>query len=359
MPVGSKIEEKRYGVANMRTIAKTLLYALLVLAVGTAGFGFYLTRTGVDPVVKPDRQMSEIWADFPFESHYVAVKGSRMHYIDEGDPDGPVFLLLHGNPTSSYLWRKVIPHLAGTGGRVIAVDNIGFGGSDRPDISYTFLEHTEYLDGFIRQLQLKDITLVLHDWGSGLGFDYAARNQDNVAGIAFMEAILDVPSSDRMDASSNLLFGAMRSHGSGEIMVLAGNFFVEQLIPRTVVRELKNSEMDAYREPFPSFGSRWPTLVWPREIPFDGEPDAVAERVSAYAQWLRKTSVPKLLLYFTPGTLIKKATAERISKEWTNLDAEFLGDGIHFVQEDKGPEIGVAIATWHQKRQAEGQPSGT
>ena len=343
----------------MKTVAKGLFYILLILAVGSAGFGFYLTQTGVDPVVKADRQMSEIWADFPFESHYVSVNGSRMHYVDEGDPDGPVFLLLHGNPTSSYLWRRVIPHLASTGGRVIAVDNIGFGGSDRPDIGYTFLEHAEYLDGFIRELQLKDLTLVVHDWGSGLGFDYAARNENNVAAIAFMEAILDVPSSARMDASSNLLFGAMRRQGSGEIMVLAGNFFVEQLIPRTVVRDLKKSEMDAYREPFPSFRSRWPTLVWPREIPFDGQPDVVAKRVSAYAQWLEKSSTPKLLLYFDPGTLIKQSTAERIAGKWVNLDTEFLGEGIHFVQEDKGPEIGAAIAAWHQKRQTEIQPSGT
>ena len=230
--------------------------------------------------------MSEVWADYPFQSHYVTVNGSKMHYIDEGDPDGPVFLFLHGNPTSSYLWRNIAPIVAASGARVIAVDNIGFGASDRPDIGYTFLEHADYIEGFIQTMGLSDITLVIHDWGSALGFDYAYRHQDNVKGIVFMEAIYHIPSFAALEPLPKRLFTAFRTKGVGELMVMGGNGFVERVLPLSIVRELSEDEMNAYREPFPSFGSRLPTLVWPRQIPFDGEPEEVAERVRPYADWL-------------------------------------------------------------------------
>jgi haloalkane dehalogenase len=314
------------------------------------GFAFYLTTLDADPVQKPERQMSEIWANYPFESHYISVNGSKMHYIDEGDPDGPVFLLLHGNPTSSYLWRDVIPPIAASGARVIAVDNIGFGASDRPDIGYTFIEHSVFIDAFIEEMGLEDITLVIHDWGSALGFDYAFRHQENVSGIVFMEAILRVPSLEDLPPLPKRLFTLFRTHGVGELMVMGRNFFVENVLPLSVVRELTDEEMEAYREPFPTFGSRLPTLVWPREIPFDGKPEDVAARVAQFSPWLSSSPVPKLMFYFEPGALIPKAQAEEMAANWNNLETQFLGEGIHFVQEDHGAEIGAAVVEWYAKQ---------
>ncbi len=331
----------------MGFIFKWLFRIVLVAVIAVVGFSFYLTTLGPDPVQKPERQMSGVWANYPFTSHYVAVKGTRMHYIDEGPKDGPVFLFLHGNPTSSYLWRNVVPVIVASGGRAIAVDNIGFGASDRPDIGYTFVEHADYIEGFIDALELTDVTFVIHDWGSALGFDYAFRHQDNVKGIVFMESIHRVASMDDLDPLPKNLFTAFRTPGVGELLIMGGNGFVEKVLPLSVVRELSEAEMDAYREPFPSFGSRLPTLVWPRQIPFDGSPKDVAERIRPFVDWLPTSSVPKLILYFEPGALIPKAAAEDIVQNWSNLDGKFLGEGIHFVQEDQGPAIGAAIVEWY------------
>lgn len=331
----------------MVTIFKWFFGLVLAGTFFLGGFAFYLTTLNADPVQKPTRQMSEVWANYPFESHYISVNGSKMHYIDEGNPDGPVFLLLHGNPTSSYLWRDVIPPLAASGGRVMAVDNIGFGASDRPDLGYTFVEHAVYIDAFIEEMGLENITLVVHDWGSALGFDYAFRHQENVRGIVFMEAILRVPSLDDLAPLPKRLFGLFRTNGVGELMVMGRNFFVENVLPLSIVREMTDEEMDVYREPFPTFGSRLPTLVWPRQIPFDGEPEDVAARVAEFSPWLSSSSLPKLMFYVDPGALISKAQAEEMAGDWTNLETRFLGEGLHFVQEDHGTEIGAAVVDWH------------
>jgi len=332
----------------MMTLLKWLFGFILTGFTVLAGFAFYLTTLNADPVQKPERQMSEIWANYPFESHYIRINGSNMHYIDEGSPDGPVFLFLHGNPTSSYLWRNVLPAVAASGARAIAVDNIGFGASDRPDIGYSFAEHADYIDGFIEAMDLNNVTLVIHDWGSALGFDYAFRHQDNVKAIVFMEAILGVPSLDDLSPLPRRLFTLFRMQGVGELIIMGGNFFVEKVLPLSVVRELTDEEMAAYREPFATFGSRLPTLVWPRQIPFDGQPEDVAARVAPFSAWLPSSAVPKLMFYFEPGALAPKARAEAMARSWTNFDAQFLGQGIHFVQEDQGPEIGAAIVDWHE-----------
>ena len=331
----------------MGTLLRWILAIVAAAFVVAAGFALYLTTLNADPVQKPERQMSEVWANYPFRSNYVAVNGARMHYIDEGRKDGPVFLFLHGNPTSSYLWRNVVPAVAASGARAIAVDNIGFGASDRPDIGYTFAEHSTYIDGFIAAMDLKDITLVVHDWGSALGFDYAFRHQDNVKAIVFMEAIDRIPSLKAFPPLPWALFSAFRTKGLGELIVMGGNGFVEHVLPLSIVRKLTQEEMNAYREPFPSFGSRYPTLAWPRQIPFDGSPEDVAQRVRAYAAWLPTSSVPKLMFYVEPGALMTKGRAEAMARDWKNLDAKFLGAGIHFVQEDHGREIGAAIVAWH------------
>ena len=334
----------------MRTLFRWIFRVVAAGVVAAAGFAFYLTTLDADPVQKPERQMSKVWANYPFESHYIAVNGVRMHYIDEGPKDGPVVLFLHGNPTSSYLWRNVVPVVAASGARAIAVDNVGFGASDRPNIGYTFKEHSAYIDGFIDAMGLKDITFVLHDWGSALGFDYAFRHQDNVKGIVFMEAIYRVPSMSDLSPAPRGLFTAFRTKGVGELLVMGGNGFIEGLLPLSMLHKLSPEEMNAYREPFPTFGSRLPTLVWPRQIPFDGSPQDVAARVRPYAEWLPASAVPKLMLYFEPGGLIAKAQAETIKRDWKNLDAKFLGPGIHYVQEDHGPEIGAAIVAWRAEK---------
>ncbi len=334
----------------MGFILKGLFYLLLLAIAAVAGFSYYLTTLGPDPIEKPQRQLSEVWANYPFVSHYIDVNGSQMHYLDEGDKDGPVFLFLHGNPTSSYLWRNVVPAVAASGARAIAVDNIGFGASDRPDIGYTFAEHAGYIEGFIEALELTDVTLVVHDWGSALGFDYAYRHQDNVKGIVFMEAIFRISGMDDLDPLAKNMFTLFRTKGTGELLVMGLNGFVEKVLPMSVVRDLSKKEMDAYREPFPTFGSRYPVLVWPREIPFDGSPEEVAARMRPFVDWLPASSVPKLMFYFEPGTLITQDVAAGILQSWNNTEGVFLGAGLHFVQEDHGPEIGAAIVEWQERQ---------
>lgn len=291
-------------------------------------------------------QASEVWHDYPFKSHYQKVGEHNLHYIDEGDPDGQVFLFLHGNPTSSYLWRNVVPIVAQSG-RAIAVDNIGFGMSDQPNIGYTFAEHSEYIDGFIEEMGLEDVILVIHDWGSALGFDYANRNSDNVKGIVFMEAIMQVAKMDDMPPEVATAFKGMRMPVVGWFTVMVQNAFIEQGLPGSVVRELSEDEMNSYREPFPTIGSRKPVLVWPREVPFDGEPADVADRVDSFARYLATSLQPKLLLHVERGLLVDPALIADMEANWMNLETKGLGDGLHFLQEDHPEAIGQAIVDWH------------
>ena len=289
----------------------------------------------------------EISADFPFESHYVEVLGSKMHYVDEGEGD-PI-LFLHGNPTSSYLWRNIIPYVTSLG-RAIAPDLIGMGKSDKPDIEYRFFDHVKYIDGFIEALGLKNITLVIHDWGSGLGFHYAHRNDANIKGIAFMEALLmPIPSWDMMPEQMVEVFKNLRNPEVGHEMSVNQNFFVEQLLPMTIVRQLTEEEMNHYREPYLDPSSRKPLWVWPNEIPIEGEPADVNEAIGAYNQWLQQTELPKLLLHGNPGTIITEPTVEWAKQSLKNLNAVDIGEGIHFLQEDNPHQIGSEIAEWYNK----------
>jgi haloalkane dehalogenase len=274
----------------------------------------------------------------------VDVHGSRMHYVEEGE--GAPVLFLHGNPTSSYLWRNVIPHVSG-GARCIAPDLIGMGKSDKPDIDYRFVDHARYLEGFIETLGLGDVVLVLHDWGSGLGFDWARRHADRVRGLAFMEAILTpVPSWDVFPEGAREMFQAFRTPEVGWDLIAKQNVFVEQALPGSVVRKLSDEEMDAYRAPFPDEASRKPVWRWPNEIPIEGEPADVAEVVGAYSAWLQETEVPKLLFAATPGALIPAPVVEWARSALPNLEVVELGEGIHYVQEDHPEEIGRGIARW-------------
>ena len=286
-----------------------------------------------------------ISSKFPFESKFIEVLGSKMHYIDEGE--GTPFLFLHGNPTSSYLWRNVIPHVKPLG-RVIAVDLIGMGKSDKPDIDYRFPTHIKYIDEFIRLLNLKNIVLVIHDWGSGIGFNYAMNNETNVKGVVFMEAMTRPMYWKEISLLPRFLFKRFRHPKKGPKMIVTNNFFVEKALPAFMVRKLSKEEMDYYREPFLEESSRKPVLVWPNEIPIDGYPSDNADIIQHYYEKLKQSEIPKLLLWAKPGAIIKEKNVEQIKREFKNLKDVYLGKGKHYLQEDHPDKIGKAIVDWFQ-----------
>lgn len=285
-----------------------------------------------------------ISADFPFESKFLEVKGSKMHYIEEGT--GNPILFLHGNPTSSYLWRNIIPYLSSVG-RCIAVDLIGMGKSDKPNIDYRFVDHYEYLKEFIQKLDLKNITLVIHDWGSGLGFHYAMENEDNIKGIAFMEAIVQTAKWSEFPANYKIGFKLMRTPFIGWLLVNVMNIFLKQILPSAIIRKLSKTEMDYYLAPYPSIGNRKPLHRWPNEIPIDGYPTDTHEIISNYSEKLKSSTLPKLLLYAKPGGLIPKRTVAWCKDVFPNLETVDVGKGIHYLQEDNPHGIGEAIAEWY------------
>jgi haloalkane dehalogenase len=286
----------------------------------------------------------DISADDRFVRRFATIHGSRMAYIDEGQGDPIVFL--HGNPTSSYLWRNVIPHLIAHG-RCIAPDLIGMGRSDKPKLAYHFDDHARYLDGLLDELGLTKVTLVIHDWGSALGFDWAMRHPDRVRAIAFMEAIITpVPSWEVFPERGREMFQALRTPGVGEEMVLDRNFFVEQLLPGSVLRPLTPAEHAAYRAPFVEREARLPTLAWPRQLPIAGEPPEIVARVERYRDWLAGSQLPKLLFTVEPGALMQAPVVAWCRAHLPNLEVVALGAGLHFVQEDHPHAIGREIARW-------------
>lgn len=280
------------------------------------------------------------------EKRFATVNGKRMAYVDTGEGDPIVFL--HGNPTSSFLWRKVMAALDGEG-RLVAPDLIGMGDSDKLDDpgpeSYRFVEHRDYLDGLLDALDLGDrITLVVHDWGSGLGFDWAFRNPHRVAGIAYMEAIVAPVAWSAWPEQARPIFEAMRSE-AGESIVLEKNVFVERILPSSVLKTLSEDIMDEYRRPYLAGGeSRRPTLTWPRQIPIDGEPADVHEIVMTYGAWLQASPIPKLFVNADPGSILVGPQRE-FCRTWAN-QTEVTVAGLHFLQEDSGAEIGAAIGQW-------------
>lgn len=289
-----------------------------------------------------------ISAEERYPKKKVEVLGREMAYVEVGQGDPIVFL--HGNPTSSYLWRNVIPHLEDQG-RCIAPDLVGMGDSDKLEASgpdrYTFAEHREHLDALFQALGVREnVTLVIHDWGSALGFDWANRHRDAVKGIAYMEAIVRPVTWDEWPKAVKPVFQAFRSP-AGEKMVLEQNVFVEQVLPGAVLRGLTDAEMEVYRRPYREPGeSRRPTLTWPRQIPIDGEPADVVEIVSAYAEWLARAPVPKLFVNAEPGAILRGEARESCRK-WPN-QTEVTVKGTHFVQEDSPDEIGDAVAGWRR-----------
>ena len=288
--------------------------------------------------------------NFRDKKKFATVLGKQMAYIEEGEGDPIVFL--HGNPTSSYLWRNILPHLAGRG-RLIAPDLIGMGDSEKLEESgpdrYTFVEHRKYLFALLEQLGVTgNVTLVIHDWGSGLGFHWAHMHPEALKGIAFMEGIVaPVPGWDSFPEAPRAMFQRLRSE-AGEEMVLEKNLFVEAILPGSILRDLNEEEMAEYRRPFANAGEdRRPTLTWPRQIPIGGDPADVAEIVEAYSAWLRETPVPKLFVNAEPGALIAGPVRDFV-RSFPNLK-EVTVAGSHFIQEDSPDEIGQAIKDWHSQ----------
>ncbi len=274
----------------------------------------------------------------------VRVYNAEMAYVDTGQGDSVLFL--HGNPTSSYLWRGVMPFVTDVA-RCVAPDLIGMGDSDKLESSmYRFEDHRRYLDGFLDAVDIgDDVTVVVHDWGSALGFDWANRHRDRVKGIAYMEAIVRPLSWEEWPDASRRLFEAMRSD-AGEEIVLEKNVFVERILPGSVLRDLTEEEMAEYRRPYLEPGeSRRPMLTWPREIPIDGHPADVAKVVAEYSSWLSGSEVPKLFVDADPGAILTGPQRD-FCRAWPN-QVETTVAGIHFIQEDSSAEIGAAIRTWY------------
>ena len=283
----------------------------------------------------------------PLPKKTLEVRGSRMAYHERGE--GAPVLFLHGNPTSSYLWRDVIAELDGHG-RLIAPDLIGMGDSEKlanpGPATYTFTTHRQYLDAFIDAVTARDekILFVVHDWGSALGFDWANRHRDRVRGIAYMEAIVrPFAGWEEWSAAAAPIFQGFRSD-KGEAMILDRNMFVERVLPGSILRRLSEAEMAEYRRPFLEREHRWPTLTWPRQIPIGGEPTEVVQIAQSYAAWMADNELPKLFVNAEPGAILIGAVRE-FCRTWKN-QTEVTVPGSHFIQEDSGAAIGRAMASW-------------
>ncbi len=277
---------------------------------------------------------------------FIEVGGKRMAYVEMGEGD-PI-LFQHGNPTSSYLWRNIMPALASEG-RCVAVDLIGMGDSDKLDDPgpdrYRYVEHREYLFAAWEQLGVtKDVTFVIHDWGSALGFDWARQHPDKVRGIAYMEGIVCPLTWDEWPDAARGVFQSFRSE-AGEDMVLDKNIFVERVLPGSIIRTLREEEMAVYRRPFETPGEdRRPTLTWPRQLPIEGEPQDVVDIVEDYAEWLQWCEVPKLFINAEPGAILTGAQRQ-FCRRFPN-QTEVTVRGVHFIQEDSPEEIAAAIRNW-------------
>jgi len=287
-----------------------------------------------------------ISTDPRYERKFATVNGKRMAYVDQGEGDPIVFQ--HGNPTSSYLWRNIMPHCTGLG-RLIACDLIGMGDSEKLENSgperYTYTEQREYLYALWQQIGITDnVIFVVHDWGSALGFDWANQNRNKVQGIAYMEALVKTINWEDFPENARGAFQGFRSK-AGESMVLDKNIFVERVLPGAVIRNLTDEEMNHYRKPYLDPGEdRRPTLTWPRQIPIEGEPPEVCQIVDDYGAWLARCDLPKLFINADPGSILTGRQRE-YCRSWPN-QREVTVKGAHFVQEDSPDEIGQAVAAF-------------
>jgi haloalkane dehalogenase len=275
----------------------------------------------------------------------VNVLGSTMAYREAGDREAPVALFLHGNPTSSYVWRNVLPHVASVA-HCIAPDLIGFGQSGKPDVEYRVADHVRYLDAFLEQSGIESAFVVAQDWGTALAFLLAARRPEFIRGLAFMEFVKPLPSWDRFVPGAAEIFQKFRTPGVGEEIILQNNFFVEQVLPMNIVRKLTDEEMSVYRTPFPTPESRRPTWRFPNEIPIAGEPEDVYSSLEKAHEVLAQSTYPKLLFAGDPGAIVSPAMAQSVVKGLKNCRLVQLSSGLHFLQEDHPDVIGANIKEW-------------
>ena len=292
---------------------------------------------------------ASISPSFPFTHQYVSILGSKIAYISSGPSDaasGHTVLFLHGNPTSSYLWRNVIPHIS-PNNKCIAPDLAGMGASDKPDIPYRLADHQRYIDAFIDAvIPSSPAILVLHDWGSAIGLDWARRNESRVKGLVLMEFIRSFPTWSSFPESARDTFKAFRDPERGPKLITEQNAFVEQFLPSGVVRRLGEAELEHYRAPYADLASRKPTLIWPNELPVEGNPKDVEEVVEKFHTWLLETDLPKLFFWAEPGGLIGVEKAKEYRQIWKNVVSKSIGAGVHYLQEDNPHFIGKETAQW-------------
>jgi haloalkane dehalogenase len=295
-----------------------------------------------------------ISAAFAYAENYVNLYGSRLHYVDVGA--GDPFLFLHGNPNSSYCWRNVIPHLEPLG-RCIAPDFIGFGKSDHPDIEYRIFDQIRYIEEFVVQLDLRNITLVIHDWGAFVGLNLARRFPERIRAVAFFEFPVRQPGT--LEETWPLIaaeFKKFRSPELGPELLMGQNLIVERSIPAVTIRKLSEEEMNHYRAPFPDWESRRAMARLPRDWPFAGEPIDTAWVIAQYSEWLKTSPIPKLLIHATPGLFMTPENAAWAASHFKNIDTLDLGPGIFMLMEDNPHEIGVGIVSWFKAKVASPLP---
>jgi haloalkane dehalogenase len=276
---------------------------------------------------------------------HVDVLDSTMAFREAGDPEAPVALFLHGNPTSSYIWRNILPLVAPVA-HCIAPDLIGFGQSGKPDIEYRFADHVQYLDAFLDLAGISSAFIIAQDWGTALAFHLANRRPEFIRGLAFMEFIRPMPSWNDFHVDAIEIFQKFRTPGVGEEMILEGNVFVEGVLPLGIVRKLSDEEMSAYRAPFLTRQSRRPTWRFPNEIPIAGEPADVYSTMENAQRALAESSYPKLLFTGNPGALVSPAFAESFAKKLKNCRVVQLSSGVHYLQEDHPDVIGANVKEW-------------
>ncbi len=293
-----------------------------------------------------ENEMTEISAREP-EKKNINVLGKKMTYVDKGEGDPIIFQ--HGNPASSYLWRNIIPYLENQG-RCIAIDLIGMGDSDKltdnGNNTYSYHIQKQYFDKCLEELEIKEnITFVIHDWGSALGFNWAYEHQESVKGVCYMEAIVKKISWEDWPKDAKSIFQGFRSD-AGEDLILKKNLFIEGVLPNAIIRHLTETEMDIYRKPFLKEIDRRPTLDWPRQIPINNEPEDVCKIVDDYSSWMSINEIPKLFINADPGSILTGKQRE-FCRKWKNQQ-ELTVKGNHFIQEDSPNEIGEAISKWYR-----------
>lgn len=292
--------------------------------------------------------MSMSFADCPFPSHFITVKGHSMHYLDEGPRDAPVLFFIHGNPTSSYLWRNVIKPLR-QDYRCIAVDLIGFGKSGKPDLDYRFATHYQFLDGFVSALELTQMTLVLHDWGGPLGFQLAQRSPHRVDALCFMETFPFTFDWDEFPLPVRPLFYALRRPKIGRFLIMQQNLFIKVILPLSVMRHLPRSVRAAYQAPFRQRAHRKPISVWPHELPLNDRKGDTWQQIREIEKQLPTMQQPMLLLRFHPGAVLSAARIDWLSRQIPHLDTLHCGKGLHYVPEDQPENIARGIDRWRRR----------